>query len=136
MKKSNDIKTDKATVGPKQRSKHGRYVPPHKKDHQIDDYTEYQKTMRGREKYWARKGRPTHFLCLRVTDSEILGRVAATHSKISALNSEYADCLTPPELLHITLAVLGLDTEEKVQHAVETLEFSYEDRALLRRNFY
>ncbi len=68
-----------------------------------------------REKYWGKKRRPTHFLCLRITDPEVRGQVASTHAHITDVNAEYADCIIPPECLHMTLACLGLDTQEEVR---------------------
>ena len=74
-----------------------------------------------REKYWGKKNRPTHFLCLRVTDPEVKANIAATHGPITEVNADYADCLIPAERLHVTLACLGLDTEEQVQRAARVL---------------
>ena len=75
-----------------------------------------------REKYWGKKPRPTHFLCLRVTDPEVKGNIAATHAPITEMNPEYADCLIPVERLHVTLACLGLESAEQIESAAHVLQ--------------
>ena len=78
--------------------------------------------LRKRDFYWGKKDRPTHFLCIRVTNDKILNQIRETHPEITRLHPEYKDCLIPTETLHVTLASLGLDSEEQMQHAVQVLE--------------
>ncbi len=78
--------------------------------------------IRRRDFYWGKKARPTHFLCIRITDDEILNRIREAHPEITKLHPEYKDCLIPLESLHVTLASLGLDSEDKIQNAVKTLK--------------
>ena len=89
--------------------------------HENDEVEEEEEELTEREKYWGKKNRPTHFLCLRVTDPEVKANIAATHGPITEVNADYTDCLIPPERLHVTLACLGLDTGEQVQRAARVL---------------
>ena len=84
---------------------------------EVSDMTE----LTEREKYWCKKSRPTHFLCLRITDPEVKRNIAATHAPINEVNPDYEDCLIPAERLHVTLACLGLDTQEQVDRASQVL---------------
>ncbi len=77
-------------------------------------WNQFADELRGREKYWGKKSRPTHFLCLRVSDPDVLRHVTIAHALIRAVDPDYQDCLIPPERLHVTLACLGLDTPEQV----------------------
>ena len=85
-----------------------------------DAYSDADKLV-GKDAYWGPKTRPTHFLCLRITDPQIIHNVVEAQETITSIESNYSDCIIPPERFHITLCCLGLDTDENVQHATETL---------------
>ena len=73
------------------------------------------------DKYWGPKKRPTHFLALRITDPDVVAAAAKLHEVILNIEPKYAECVIPPERLHITLACLGLDSEDDIAKAREVL---------------
>ena len=74
-----------------------------------------------RDLYWGPKKRPTHFLCLRVTNARVLEAVGQAEERILKLENLYRENLIPPHRLHITLACLGLDTPQDVDKATQLL---------------
>ncbi len=74
--------------------------------------------------YWQNKLRPTHFLCIRVTDPEIVEGVEGAHSSILEMEPRYAECCIRPSALHITICTLGLDTVEQTASACNLLRDS------------
>lgn len=74
-----------------------------------------------RDKYWGPKKRPTHFLCLRVTDPVIVEAVRKIRPTILEIEQSYEENIMPPDRLHITLSCLGLDSNEDINKAVEIL---------------
>jgi len=83
-----------------------------------------------RDKYWGQKKRPTHFFALRMTDPELVKNVAESLELMEEIEPAYKMCMIPADRLHITLACVGLDTEEDIQKASNVL---YKIRSELER---
>ena len=77
--------------------------------------------VRARDLYWGEKRRPTHFLCLRMTDPKIRQMAKIVQNTVQALEPDFAQSFIPVERLHITLACVGLDTTEDVNKASRAL---------------
>ena len=81
------------------------------------------------------KLRPNYFLCLRITDSNIVERLEALQESILEVEPQYAECCVRPTALHVTLCTLGLDTLEQVSSARRVLEDACRElRAMAPRN--
>ena len=80
-----------------------------------------------REKYWGARIRPTHFLALRITNPEVIAKVKELHDCILEMEPDYNQCVIHTDRLHMTLACLGLDTEEDIARAVTVLKKYKED---------
>lgn len=77
----------------------------------------------GAENYWGPKNRPTHFLALRVSNPDVVAAVANVQKTIHEIEPTYSnDCIIPPNRLHVTLACLGLDTQDDIDNAVNALQ--------------
>lgn len=85
-----------------------------------DDKFGYKLT--GKDAYWGGKMRPTHFLCLRINNPELVTTIGTMQDRIVEMIPEYAPCVIPPERLHVTLCTLGLDTDESVAAAVKEIK--------------
>ena len=68
------------------------------------------------------KNRPTHFLCIRITDKQALSNIQKVQSHITHLSPQLADGCSPPTIFHVTLCMVRLTNEEHLATAKATLE--------------
>lgn len=66
--------------------------------------------------------RATHFFCIRVNDDEVRRRVAEVQETVVREDPALRSCAMPGELLHITLAMVKLDSYHAVHEAQNLLE--------------
>ena len=71
--------------------------------------------------HWENKLRPNYFVCVRITDKEIVEAVAHMQDDILDNEPRYAECIVPPPALHVTLCTLGLDTQEQLTDSCRVL---------------
>ena len=64
------------------------------------------------------KKKPTHFLCLRITNPDIVAAATNLQQELVKVEPGFEPSILRPELLHVTLMVLGL----KIQEACKMLE--------------
>ena len=83
--------------------------------------TEDDDGLTRREKYWGAKHRPNYFLCIRVTDPDVVSRARHAQEQMVAVDSLYRTSCIPSNKLHVTLCCLGLDDEAEVAHCVSVL---------------
>ncbi len=60
-----------------------------------------------------KKLHPTHFLCIRITDPEIIKDVEGAHNSTLEMEPRYAEYCVSPSTLHITICPLVLDNKEQ-----------------------
>ena len=85
--------------------------------------------------HWENKLRPNYFLCVRITDPEIMGNLEALQESILEVEPRYDECCVKSTELHVTICTLGLDTVEQVSTARQALEkMSSELRAMAEKN--
>lgn len=75
----------------------------------------------GGDNRWENKMRPNHFLCVRITNPDILEGVAAMQDALLEAEPHYAQCCIPPVSLHVTICTLGLDSLEQIASACQML---------------
>ena len=81
------------------------------------------------------KPRPNYFVCVRITDSQIVEKLEALQESVLEVEPQYDECCIKPTALHVTLCTLGLDTLEQVSSARRVLEdASGELRAMALKN--
>lgn len=68
------------------------------------------------------KNRPTHFLCIQITDRQAVSNIQKVQSHITHLSPQLADGCSPPSTLHVTLCMVQLANEEHIATAKATLE--------------
>lgn len=71
------------------------------------------------------KGEPlraSHFFCIRVNDEEVRRRVALVQESVVQEDPVLRSCVMPGELLHITLAMVKLDSFQAIHEAGNLLE--------------
>ena len=78
-------------------------------------------TWKADDSYWGPKKRPTHFLAVRVTNPEVIAAVGRAHQTTLNLEPSYTDCVIPTTRIHVTVACLGLDTDEHVTNTIRAL---------------
>lgn len=69
-----------------------------------------------------REDRPTHFICIRVTDKEILSNVRRIQSDILSHSPQLAEGCLPLTALHVTVCMVKLDTASHLETAIRVLE--------------
>ncbi len=67
------------------------------------------------------KMHPTHFLCIRITDPEIIKGVESAHNSILEIEPRYKECCISPSTLHVTTCTLVLDNKEQKAAACNLL---------------
>ena len=79
--------------------------------------------------------RPNYFLCVRITEPQIVERLEALQESILKAAPQYDECCIKPAALHITLCTLRLETPEQISAACQALEnASAELRIMAQRN--
>ena len=68
------------------------------------------------------KKQPTHFLCLKITNPDIIEATRKLQDDLFEIEPGYKCSFNPLEQLHLTLVCLGLDSEEQVQRACSVLQ--------------
>lgn len=66
--------------------------------------------------------RASHFFCIRVNDEEVRRRVALVQESVVQEDPTLRSCAMPGELLHITLAMVKLDSYQAIHEAGNLLE--------------
>lgn len=66
--------------------------------------------------------RASHFFCIRVNDEEVRRRVALVQESVVQEDPTLRSCAMPGELLHITLAMVKLDSYQAIHEAGDLLE--------------
>ncbi len=79
------------------------------------------------------RSRPNYFVCLRVSDAEILEGFAAIQDALVENDERYNDCCIESAALHITLCTVGLDNEQQIALAVKTLNDAKQELIELAR---
>lgn len=69
--------------------------------------------------YWMDKVRPNFFLCVRVTNPEVVEAVARVQKTVIEREPRYASCCVAPCMLHVTLCTLRLNNAEEAAHCLE-----------------
>jgi len=67
-----------------------------------------------KDNVWEVKQKPTHFICIRITDRNILSKVAEVQNAVLEKKPIHACCCAPPEILHVTLCTLRLTCAEHI----------------------
>ena len=80
-----------------------------------------------REAYYGSRVKPTHFLALTVTDPEIAENMSKVHAAIEEIEPLYHDSIIPTYRMHMTLCCIGLDTDEQIELACQTLRSCKKD---------
>ena len=68
--------------------------------------------------------RATHFFCIRVQDEEVRRKAALVQEHVVLEDPTLRSCAMPGELLHVTLAMVKLDTTQAIQNAGNLLNLS------------
>lgn len=87
-----------------------------------EDADDNHMKFKNKEEYFGGKIKPNYFLCLRITEKEIIEKMKKLREELLVINPLYEDCILSPERLHITLCCLGLDSDEDVQKCVQSLK--------------
>lgn len=69
--------------------------------------------------YWRDKIRPNFFLCVRVTDPEVVEAVTRVQKIVLEREPRYASCCVSPCMLHVTLCTLRLDNAEEASNCLQ-----------------
>uniref|UniRef100_A0A0B6Y915 RWD domain-containing protein n=1 Tax=Arion vulgaris TaxID=1028688 RepID=A0A0B6Y915_9EUPU len=86
-------------------------------------YGRYDKEEQRRKEIEFRNSlRPNHFLCVRITNVEIIDKIGKIQDELMDTESLFAECCIPGASLHLTLSTLGLDTTDQVLQCIEVLK--------------
>ena len=66
--------------------------------------------------------RPTHFVCLRVTEEEVKARVKKVTDHVIKLNPQLADGIIKSSSLHVTLCMIQLANDEQIEIAKKVFQ--------------
>lgn len=93
-------------------------------ENEISDDDDYAKNLKfkNKEEYFGGKIKPNYFLCLRITNQEIIEKISKLRDELLIINPEYEECILSTDRLHITLCCLGLDSDEDVRNCVDILK--------------
>lgn len=81
-----------------------------------------KKTLFNSVTYGDDKLRPNHFICVRITNEEILDKIGNIQDELMEQEPILTQCCIPGATLHVTLCTLGLDTPEQLSECMNTLE--------------
>lgn len=78
--------------------------------------------------------RPTHFVCLRITDETVKARVKKVIDHVIRLNPQLADGIIKAPSLHVTLCMIQLKNDEQIEKAKQVFKsFQLQFLSLLPR---
>ena len=66
--------------------------------------------------------RPTHFVCIRVTDQELVSHVERIHGHVTNHSPHLADSCSPLTALHVTICMLQIKTSSQMDTAKKVME--------------
>ncbi|CAL1542445.1 unnamed protein product [Lymnaea stagnalis] len=72
--------------------------------------------------YWRDKLRPNYFLCVRISNDDIMDKICNIQDRLMEAEPLFSECCIPGVALHVTLNTLGLDTPEHLIQCVEALK--------------
>lgn len=70
----------------------------------------------------ADRNRPTHFVCVHITNSKVKENVARIQSHITGLTPQLAEGCLPVEALHVTLCMIRLENENQISIAQDVMK--------------
>ncbi|CAI8021691.1 Leukocyte receptor cluster member 9, partial [Geodia barretti] len=68
------------------------------------------------------RSRPTHFVCVRITDSNVQSKVSEIQGYITKYTPALADACLPIPALHVTLCMVRLENDQHVATAQKVME--------------
>lgn len=79
-------------------------------------------TAGGKSRAHGQEERPTHFLCIRVTDEGVVANAERVQSDVVSHSPHLAEGCLPPTALHVTVCMVKLDTPSHLETARDILE--------------
>ena len=73
------------------------------------------------KRYYSDVNRPTHFICMRVDDENVIAELKKVVSYITKLSPQLSECLINVSALHVTLCMLKLTTDQHIETARKVL---------------